>query len=196
MNLENVSLVIPTRGDVDLSAILSQLPPFGEVLVWNNSERADLGIYARYEMIGNATNQVIATQDDDLIVTCWAQIAAAYQPDVLTVNYPEPWDIPWVARGAIFDRDLPDKAFDRYLAHYPLDQYFTHWACDGIFGLLTKHVNVIDEGSEDLSYANDGGRVSTSGGWYDDKRPTIQARCQAVRDAQKGAHEPTEVSTP
>lgn len=177
---EDVTLTIPTRGDVDLSPILDSLPPFGQVIVWDNSVRSDLGIFARYAAVYGAEKKVIATQDDDLIVTCWDEILAAYSPGRLTVNYPEPWDIPWVARGAIFDRHLPASAFCRYFRSFPFDRYFTHYACDGVFSLLTPDVNVIDVGSVDLSYGFDGGRVSTSPGWYDEKRPLIQRRCEEV----------------
>ena len=171
----DVSVVIPTRGDVDLTPIIDSLP-FDDIVIYDNSRRTDLGIYARYAAIREARNTVIVTQDDDLIVTCWDQIIAAYQPGVLTVNYPQPWDIPWVARGGIFDSELPGLAFAKYLQAHPFDRYFTHRACDGIFALLTE-TNVIDEGSQDLPHGFAAGRVSTSDGWYDRDRPLIQERC-------------------
>ncbi len=177
----NVSAVIPTRGDVDLTPILESLP-FQDVIVWDNSKRCrDYGIYARYAAIRQAKNSVVVTQDDDLLVPCWLEILAAYQPGVLVCNYPEPWDIPWVARGAIFDCDLPGRAFSKYLAKFPFDRYFTHRACDGIFALLTDDVVVIDEGSEDLPHGFAEGRVSTGGGWYDRDRPMIQQRCAELQ---------------
>jgi hypothetical protein len=179
LDYRNVSAVIPTRGDVDLTEVLDSLP-FKDVVVYDNSKRHDLGIYARYAAIRDAKNTVIVTQDDDLIVTCWLDLLEAYQPGVLTVNYPEPWDIPWVARGAIFDCELPGKAFSRYLTKFAFDRYFTHYACDGVFGLLSETV-VIDHGSVDLDYANEPGRVSTSPGWYDVHRPQIQARCAELQ---------------
>lgn len=162
--------------------ILESLP-FEDVIVWDNSKRTDRGIYGRYAGIREAKHPVVAVQDDDLIVTCWDEILDGYQPGVLTVNYPQPWDIPWVARGAVFDCDLPARAFERYLAAYPFDSYFTHRACDGVFALLTDRVDVIDEGSIDLDYANAAGRVSTSSHWYDVHRPMIQQRCAALKAA-------------
>jgi hypothetical protein len=174
-----VSAVIPTRGDVDLSPILETLDWCDDVVVWNNAKQDDLGIYGRYAAINHAEHQIVVTQDDDVLVTCWEDILAAYQPGVLTVNYPEPWDIPWVARGAIFDRDLPEKAFQRYDEAFARDHYFTHYACDGVFALLTE-TKVIDFGSEDLPHGLDVGRISTSPGWYDEKRPLIQERCKVL----------------
>jgi hypothetical protein len=179
LDYRNVSAVIPTRGNVDLTPILDTLP-FADVIVYDNSQRRDFGLYARYAAIREAKNTVIVTQDDDLIVTCWLEILEAYEPGVLTVNYPEPWDIPWVARGAIFDCELPGLAFARYFTRFPFDPYFTHYACDGVFGLLS-HTVVIDEGSEDLPHGVDSGRISTSPNWYDHYRPMIQQRCAELQ---------------
>lgn len=180
----DVSCVLVTRNadDVEMPRILESLP-FDDVFVYDNSRRTDHGIYGRYAGIREAKNAVIVVQDDDLIVTCWDSLLAAYEPGVLTVNYPHPWDIPWVARGAIFDCDLPARAFEQYLAAHPFDRFFTHFACDGVFALLADRVNVIDEGSIDLDYANAAGRVSTSPGWYDVHRPLIQHRCDELKVA-------------
>lgn len=180
MKPSDVTLTIPTRGDIDLAPILDTLPDFAAVIVWDNSQRHDYGIFARYAAITLAPTEVIATQDDDLIVTGWDELLADYQPGVLVCNYPAPWDIPWVARGAVFDRDLPDRAFARYLDRFPFDKYFTHHACDGVFSLLTDDVRVVDYGSEDLPHGFANGRVSTTPGWYDLRRPLIQQRCQEV----------------
>lgn len=171
----NVSACLVTRGDVDLAPILDSLP-FDDIVVWNNTEREDLGIYGRYAAIAEAKHDVIVTQDDDLIVTCWPELLRCYQPGVLTVNYPHPWDIPWVARGAIFDRNLPGLAFGRYWQQFELDRTFTHYICDGVFATLTD-TRVVDFGSTDLAWCNNPGRISTSPGWYDDKRPLILERC-------------------
>lgn len=177
---DQVSAVLVTRGDVDMTPILDTLP-FDDVIIWDNSVGPDLGIYGRYAAIAEAAHDVIVTQDDDLIVTDWDSILAAYQPGVLTINYPQPWDIPWVARGAVFDRDLPSAAFGRYLASYDFDRLLTHRICDAVFALLTDQVNVIDVGSEDLPHGFHAGRVSTSEGWYDRDRPEAQRRCQALK---------------
>ena len=176
----NVSCVIPTRGNVDLTEILESLAWCDDVIVWNNAEREDLGIYGRYAAIAEAKHDVIITQDDDLVVTGWPQLLAEYEPGVLTVNYPQPWDIPWVARGAIFDRDLPEQAFALYFGSFDMDKDFTHWMCDGIFALLTPH-RAVDYGSRDLSWCNDAGRVSSDAAeWYQSRRQWIKSRCEAV----------------
>lgn len=181
IDASQVSAVLVTRGNVDMGQIIESLP-YDDVVVWDNSQRTDYGIYGRYHGIREAKNSVIYVQDDDLLVTCHTKLLEAYQPGVLTVNYPQPWDIPWVARGGIFDSDLPARSFERYLARFPFDRDFTHYMCDGVFALLADRVNVIDEGSEDLPQAFTPGRISTSPGWYDDKRPLIQTRCNELME--------------
>jgi hypothetical protein len=173
-----VTAILVTRGDCDLTEIISTLP-YDELVVWDNSARDDLGIYGRYAAITEATHDVIYVQDDDVLVNCHNKLLAAYEPGRLLCNYPKPWDIPWVARGALFHRDLPDTAFTRYLRVHPFDRYFTHYACDGIFGLLTP-TRVKDYGSRNLPHGFNEGRVSTSPGWYDQKRPEIQKRCKEL----------------
>lgn len=178
MQANRVSACLVTRGNVDLTPILDSLP-FADVVVWDNSQREDLGIYGRYAAIAEVKHRVVVTQDDDLTVSNWPAILDAYEPGVVTCNYPEPWDIPWVARGAIFDSELPERAFERYLAVHPFDRDFTHFMCDGVFTLLSE-TKVIDEGSLDLPWCDDPGRVSTEPGWYDARRPLIQSRCAAL----------------
>lgn len=178
MQASDVSCVIPTRGDVDLTRILESLP-FDDVIVWDNSKETDWGLFARYRAIELAKNDVIATQDDDVLITCWDELLAAYKPGKLTVNYPEPWDIPWVAAGGIFDRNLPFEAFGKYLLKWPDDETFRRRTCDAVFCLLTEAV-VIDHGYEDLPHGYHGGRISTSDGWYDRDRPEAQRRCREL----------------
>jgi len=176
----NVTCVIPTRGNVDLTPILDTLAWCDEVVVWDNSVRDDLGIYGRYQaIIDEARNDVIVTQDDDLIVTDWPRLLRAYEPGVLTVNYPQPADIAWVARGAVFDRHLPFDAFDKYYSRgWQFDRDFTHWICDGVFAELTDRVKMVDFGSQDLEYCNDPGRISSEPiEWYHKRRPLIKERC-------------------
>jgi len=181
MRPQDVTLTIPTRGDVDLEPILSMLPPFAAVIVWDNSALEDLGIYGRYAAMELADTDVVATQDDDLVVADWARVLAEYRPGQVLCNYPQPWDIPWVARGAVFDSWLPAASFTRYLDSYPFDEYFTHHACDGVFTLLADEVRVVDYGSTDLPHGFAPGRVSTQTGWYDERRPLIQQRCNELK---------------
>lgn len=177
-----VAAALVTRGDCDMTPVIDSIRAAGinQIVVWDNSVEKDEGIFGRYAAIGRTDRPVIVTQDDDVIVTCWDKLLEAYEPGVLTVNYPEPYDIPWVAAGSIFDRLLPRDSFEQYLSVHPYDQLFTHRICDAVFSLLADKVNVIDEGYEDLPHGYHGGRVSTSEGWYDRDRPEAQRRCQEI----------------
>lgn len=176
----DVSAVLVTRGDVDLSPILASLP-FADVVVWDNSKRQDLGVFGRYAAIAEAKHDVIYTQDDDVLVSCIPELLAAYEPGVLTINHPPefPLDIPWLGKGAIFDRDLWCPAMWRYLRVYPGDRFFTHCAADGPFGLLTP-LKVIHGAHESLPQAYRDDRISTTPGWYEERRPLILERCRAL----------------
>lgn len=150
-----------------------------DIVVWDNSV-LDMGIYGRYCAALTAFHDVVVTQDDDVLVDCYEQLLADYEPGVVTVNYPEPWDIPWVARGAVFDKRLPAAAFAWYGQYHEIDRLFTHRICDAVFTLLSD-VNVVDYGSEDLPHGFHAGRVSTSEGWYDRDRPEAQRRCSILK---------------
>jgi hypothetical protein len=171
----NISACLVTRGDVDMSDVISSLP-YDDIVVWDNSKRTDLGIYGRYAALAEAKHDVIYTQDDDVLFTRHDELADAYKDGKVTLNHRAKWDIPWVACGALFRRDLPLIAFSRYLAKFPSDRFFTHYGCDGIFTLLTPVVKV-NLGSADLPWGTAPGRVSTSPGWWGDKRDLIPQRC-------------------
>lgn len=107
----NVSAVIPTRGDVDLSPILTSLPKEWEVLVWDNGEQtcwvyeggeprdefseavpgSDLAVYGRYAAIEYASHDPVYTQDDDVIVSDPQAIVDAWieRRDARNERYPE-----------------------------------------------------------------------------------------------------------
>jgi hypothetical protein len=98
--VDDVSVVIPTRGDVDCDEIVCSFPPDWEVLLWNNGEQmltiwrhpnepepnaveehpvTDLGVYARYAAIEYASHDIILTQDDDCIVSDPKAIVDTYE---------------------------------------------------------------------------------------------------------------------
>jgi hypothetical protein len=178
---DRVSAVLVTRGDCDMDPITAPLLAAGisDIVIWDNSKRQDLGIYGRYAAIGEAKNDVVVTQDDDVLVHCWSELLERYEPGKLVVNYPEPWDVPWVARGSIFDALLPTEAFTAYWMEYPCDRLFTHRICDAVFALLSE-ARVYDFGTTDLPHGFHAGRVSTSDGWYDRDRPEAQRRCREL----------------
>ncbi len=181
----DVSVVIPTRGNVDMTEIVQSLKDAGfeDIVIWDNSQRENMGLYGRFAAISDAKNDVIATHDDDVIVTHWAEILDAYEPGVVTISYPQEWDIPWIATGAVFDRAAVKLAFDRYFAMFDDDDDFRFFICDGIFVELCGDRNVLGFPYREMPWANAPGRISTEPGWYNEKRGLIRARCDMVKAA-------------
>lgn len=175
----NVSAVLVTRGNVDLAPIVRSLP-FDDIVVWDNSQREDLGLYGRYAGIAEAKHDVIYVQDDDLLCTRTLEMVEHYEPGRVLVNWQGAYDIPFPGRGSLFDRGLPEKVFALYRQHFTADRWFTHFGCDGIFALLAD-TKVGDFGFEHLPHAFDEGRLSTSPGWFDDKRLLIQERANTIK---------------
>lgn len=118
---DDIAAVVVTRGDVDLEPTLEPLRFLREVVVWDNSQREDLAVYGRYAAIEEAKGDAILVVDDDVELSAEAVTAlrAAYKPGVLTANMPPEHqrrypDSALVGFGAIFDRDLPERAFERF----------------------------------------------------------------------------------
>lgn len=178
-----VTAVVPTRGNVDMSLILTNLEEqgYGEIIIADNSKLPeDLGIYARFAAALEAKYDVIYTQDDDIVFQHHRELLALYKPGVFVTAYPQNFNIPWISTGAVFDKALIKPAFDKYLAHYPFDHFMTHRAADAIFCLLTPY-EVHPMPYVELEWATADGRVHTSEGWYDRDRPLAWDRCLAIR---------------
>jgi hypothetical protein len=157
----NVSAVIVTRGDVDLAPCFAPFAAAGitDLVVWNNATaEGDLAVYGRYEAIGSATGDAILVQDDDVVldVDSVHALTAAYVPGYVVCNMPRRFrdtgsydDSALVGFGAIFDRDLPARAFGRMLdsgvlpAYDPrtLEEFFNR-ECDTVFTMLTPRALV------------------------------------------------------
>ena len=137
-----VSCVIVTRGNVDLTEIRASLP-FDDIVVWDNSER-DQKVFGRYCGAERVKHDVIAVQDDDAIIEDWPAILAEYKPGVVTCNMGEahravyePTGLALVGFGAIFDRSLIQPTLDRYTHRFPKDELFMR-ECDRVFTALNE----------------------------------------------------------
>lgn len=91
----NVSAVIVTRGNVDLTPILQSLPDAWEIIVWDNglgcvwkatgtdpgfqADVPDLSVYGRYAAIEYASHDLIYVQDDDVIVSDPLAVAQVWE---------------------------------------------------------------------------------------------------------------------
>lgn len=150
-----VSAVLVTRGNVDMTAILYSIAAAGitDVVIWDNAKRdRDLSCYGRYEAIKEARNPVIFHQDDDLTVPI-AALLAEYDPvadrDAIVCNNraEEEWLL--TAMGALFHRDLGD-CFSRYIELYGFDADFCR-VSDVIFAYQHPYRRVV-LGYEDLPW--------------------------------------------
>jgi hypothetical protein len=180
----DVTACLVTRGDTDLSPILETLP-YGEIVVWDNSKRANLKVYGRYAAIAEASNPVIYFQDDDCIFRHHDELLAAYKSGVLVANWghgsnPDGYDdLAIFPGGAILDRGLPAAAFDRYLKHFPRNDGFLYEA-DFIFGCLTPHEHLhLPFEIRDLAY---NGKRLADEPWQRELKLKITNQARWVRD--------------
>jgi glycosyltransferase involved in cell wall biosynthesis len=147
---KEVTAVVVTRGDVDLTEIKESLACFGEVIIYDNSKCADHQVFGRYVPILDRDG-VIYTQDDDCVLDNPAALCGLYEPGTIVCNMPpehaaryEDKDgIALIGFGAIFDASLAKDSFARYLSQFPQDVLFKR-ECDRVFTALnrTKWVNL------------------------------------------------------
>jgi len=142
LSYDQVSVAIVTRGNVDLAPTLDPIP-FGDVHVWNNSERENLKTYGRIMVLDECANDVVFTVDDDVVFTEFDRLLEAYEPGVWTCNMDQPWIdgcgygdlVSQSGAGSIYDRRLPRDAADLYLSRFPYDDDFLTES-DAIVGTL------------------------------------------------------------
>lgn len=194
--VESVAAVLVTRGDVDLDPILESLPIEWDTIEWNNGAGAayrhpapnrywnadDVSVYGRYEAIVLTEAPVIYVQDDDVILprTSIDALLDAYEPGVVTCVMGEhhqrhTLDSALVGFGAIFDRDLPERAFTRFaLSSHRAgsiawgtdgnDRALFDRTCDVVFTALTPR-KAIDVPYEYLPQASNDDRMSRQPGF-------------------------------
>jgi hypothetical protein len=156
----DISAVIVTKGDVDLSPILESLRSdgFEDIVVWDNSKRPfDVKVFGRYAAVAEAKHEFIYVQDDDCIVHAFpkddhdARIIGSDFDDLykdrIICNVPsadhrkfyEALGMSLVGWGAVFHRSLVD--FHRYSAVCDCDDLFLR-ECDRVFTALNPFYNV------------------------------------------------------
>lgn len=196
LTADQVSAVLVTRGDVDMTEILDSLDAarIEDVVIWNNAlETVDLAVYGRYHAIEQARSPVIYVQDDDCVLEPGSleQLLAAYEPGVCTANVPERFrqhypDSGLVGFGAVFDRDLPEQAFARFgrfdFNGDPgwVDGMFNR-RVDNVFTTLTP-MKLVDVAYRDQPWASAAGRMWTSPGHVGERDRMIEL-ARRVRDA-------------
>lgn len=171
-----------------MERILDSLLPYGDVVVWDNSERADMKVAGRYYAVALTDLPVVYFQDDDVIVPRETQQALldAYEPGVMTAVWghgenPDGYDdLPLVGGGAVVDRDLPMEALDRYCEHFPFDDDFLYES-DFVAGVLYprfKHLHLPFE--IDLGIAQHPSRLCNQP-WQNETKLRITNQARMVR---------------
>ncbi len=162
---DDIAAVLLTRGDVPMDEIRESLP-YTEVVVWNNRERPfDAKVFGRYLAILETTKPVIFFQDDDCLVTNHDELRAEHEPGVIVANMVaghREGEPPMLGWGALFDRDLPWRAFERWLQTHPFDWRMTKYP-ETVFTALTPwkrltatHVDLPWATAETRSYKQPG----------------------------------------
>ncbi len=163
------SAVIVTRGDVDLSPILSTLRDADEIVIRKGHE----GVWERWEAALEAAHEIVYTQDDDCVVNVDEVMAAAlthraelvravpataqYIPSAMVCNMPAwkryeyPDDIALVGWGACFHKAHVRKALVEYRSAFEPDALFRR-ECDRVITGISP-LQLIDVPFSHLPYA-------------------------------------------
>lgn len=188
--VKNVSVVIPTRGDVPLDGILNSLPRSWEkVIVDNSQEQQDFMVYARYIGCQRASHDLILTQDDDVIISdpehlvrVWEELGATGPGDNRTnwivCNMPAEFRHDFythhalVGFGAVFHRSIVEPTFQKYLGPHGymtrlLNREFLR-TCDIPFTALNPRV-LVDVPKENLPWCNADNRMWTQPTHYTER---------------------------
>ena len=170
----DVTAVIVTRGDVDLTPVIDSLI-FPTVSIWNNADRpTDQMTYGRVLAANLAPTEVIYSQDDDLIHSRENQmrILEAYDEELMVgCMWPE-WsdgarrqgiengydDLVFPGSGSISHRDTWLDAIDKYLDLYPEDDFFRLWS-DTLIGVIAP-TRQLDLRFDELPWGNNTNRMA------------------------------------
>ncbi len=182
----NVTACLVTRGNVDLTPIRNSLVDacIDDISVWDNSVHTDQGVYGRYIAVDEAKGDVVYVQDDDCLLPPESiiRILEAYEPGRIVANMSDDFranysDSCLVGFGAVFDRDLPAKAFERFRgAGRPWDYRNRP---DVIFTALTPFT-LVDVPVEILPYAYGPDRMYRQRGHAAQRHKALQ-HARAVR---------------
>lgn len=188
---DDVTAIIPTRGDVDLSRILASIP-FKRVIVWDNSRKPyDYKTLGRHFAAMTAATDVVYHQDDDIVFRNFDALLDAWEPGRVVANMPSPW---WertgydlsgqvmFGAGSLVEHRLTSAAIGAYLAVYPWDDDFLT-LCDCVLGYTVPSKRV-DLGYEVLEWASAENRICTQPDAAV-RRERMDARGRELRDAAR-----------
>jgi hypothetical protein len=161
-----VSAVVVSRMDRPIGKVLDCITRHVDELI---VVRGLGGVWDRWTAVRRCRNEVIYTQDDDVVVDVpW--VLAEYVPDFVTCNMPMDWrpsykdGIALVGWGAVFSASMVVQAFDRYVDYFRpdvrgfLDDDVFRRECDRVFTGLSP-LNLIDVPIEHMPWANGDDRM-------------------------------------
>lgn len=185
MTFDDVCAIVVTRGDNDqvVREIVRDLP-YGEVIVWDNSQGRDYQVYGRYAAAETTDRKVVYFQDDDIVLPPSAhdKLLDSYTPGILVSNMYDEWiesmgyfDLAMVGLGSLCDNGLWKDAFARFRDAYAEDETLQERMSldpDFVFGTLAKWRR-FDFGHEILPVASDDSRLWKQEGQHERKYATI-----------------------
>ena len=180
-----------TRGDQpeQMARILDSLLPYGEVIVWDNSEREDFATAGRFMAMAEARHEVCYTQDDDVLVPESTQRAllAAYEPGMTIANYGHGendggyGDLPLVCGGGLMHSSEVLGAIHTYCEEYG------EWGrdelayVDFIVGVLVPFKHIHEPFEINMPIAQHPSRLCNQP-WAADAKRRVTERARAIRD--------------
>jgi hypothetical protein len=187
---EDVTAVIVTRGNVPLDESMATLP--FKVIIWDNSQGEDLGVYGRYQACRDVMTPLVYFQDDDCVVEDPMAIVAAHEPGHVVCNMPQEFrhdfyaDHALVGFGAVCEPWLPKRAFKQFREPIPgrplrLRPVTGSPTCDVIFTALTPRI-LADVPVRNLPWATGPDRMYRQEGHVGERAETLRLALQ-VRDA-------------
>lgn len=185
----NISAVVVTRGNVDLTEVLEPLQIFSHVVVWDNSERQDLSVYGRYAALEEVRTHWVYVQDDDCVIDDPERIVQVAEEGFVVCNMPQEFRHEFylhhglVGFGAVFERDAPAKAFKRFADGHPrrLKTPVFRRTCDVAFTALTPR-KLVDIPVRLMPWATDADRMYRSETHVAERAETLRLAL-AVRNA-------------
>jgi hypothetical protein len=188
----DITAVLVTRGDIDLTPVLESLYTFHpvcefgfyDVLVYDNSLNLDYKVFSRYLAAQLAHTEYIYVQDDDCIIDLahypWDQAGPSHvlcnMPQGHRKNYTGAVQL--VGFGAVFSKALVKPTFEKYFRHFPQDGVL-HAECDRFFTSQNKTV-LVDVEVQHMPYATDASRMYRQAD-HTHRRTIIERRIEVVR---------------
>jgi hypothetical protein len=192
----DVAAVVVTRGDVNMAEIEQSLAHrVGDMILWDNSVEQDLAVYGRYAALEHTDAKVVLVQDDDVLLppATIKRLLDAYQPGRIVANMPAVHRRPFyrhhcmIGFGAIFERDLPERAFARFhAAEVVLDWPWFNRTCDVVFTTLTPF-KLVDLPYTELPQTRAENRMYRQPGHTDERQRMLDVAMR-IRGGKKTVH--------